>query len=138
MEKNFFLLKAHVSPSRKVCSTILLTFLFYPKSFLIFIMASFQEHPIYEKKTTHIKRTHTDKAFYTYRFVYRYTVLLDTTCTGGLHFCVHICTLLHNLTLPTHTCCAPTMLGSACTPVLLYCSPVTVQLYTCAIEPGEI
>ena len=31
----------------------------YPESFLIF-MASFQEHSIYEKKTTHINRTHTN------------------------------------------------------------------------------
>ena len=45
-----------------------------------------------------------------YRFVYRYTVLMYTTCTDGLYFCLHNCTLLYNLTLNTHTCGAHTML----------------------------
>ena len=60
---------------------------FYPESFFIF-MALFQEHP---KKTIHINRTytHTDIALYIYRFMYRYTVLLHTTCTDELYFWVH-------------------------------------------------
>ena len=78
--------------------------------------------------------THTDIAPYIYRYMYRYTVLLFTTCTDGLHFCLHNCTLLHNLILPTHTCGAHTMIGSV---VLLYVYTVVQSLYTCTVEPGE-
>ena len=49
---------------------------------------SFPERPtslIYSYK----QDTHTDIALYIYRFMYRYTVLLYTTCTDELYFCVH-------------------------------------------------
>ena len=73
----------------------------------------------------------TDIALYFQRFMYRYTVLLYTTCTDELYFCVQNsykqdtptymnislyvyidCILLYNLTLPTYTCGAHTMLRS--------------------------
>ena len=57
----------------------------------------------------------------------RYTVLLYTTCTDGLYFRVHKCTLLYNLTLPKDTCGEHTMLGSV---VLLYVYTVVQSLYT--------
>ena len=41
------------------------------------LLTSFQKHPIYEKKTTHINWTHTDIALYIYRLMYHtYAVLL--------------------------------------------------------------
>ena len=57
-----------------------------------------------------------------YIFIYRYSVLLYTTCTDGLYFCVHNCTLLYNLTLPG----AHSMLGSV---VLCICSSVSIHLF---------
>ena len=41
-----------------------------------------------------------------------YTALLYTTSGDGLHFCVHNCTLLYKLTLPTHTCLCTLVISS--------------------------
>ena len=40
--------------------------------------------------TTHINgiHTHTNIALYVYRFMYRYNVILYTTCKDELYFCV--------------------------------------------------
>ena len=79
--------------------------------------------------------THTDIALYVYRFMYRYTVLLYTTCTDGMYFCVHDCKLLYNFTLPTHTCGAHIMLGSV---VLLYIyTVVSAHLYCKLVLTNE-
>ena len=58
-----------------------LKFLYIFIKLMDFFMASFQEHLICEKKTTHIKRTKT--GLYIHSFKYRNTVLLYTTCTDG-------------------------------------------------------
>ena len=86
--------------------------------------------------TTHINWTHmhTDIAFYVYRFMYRYTVLLYTTCREGLCFCVHNFTLMYNLTLPTHTCGTHIMLGSV---VLLYVYTVVQSVTPILILTNE-
>ena len=78
---------------------------------------------------THINGTHTDIALYIniYRFMYRYTVPLYTTCTDRLYFCVRNCKLLYNLMLPIHACGEHTWIS--CTAVCLYCSPVSVHMY---------
>ena len=75
-----------------------------------------------------INGTHTDIALYIYRFMYRYTVLLYTTCTDGLYFSVQNCALLYNLTLPTYTHLWCTHCAwISCTDVHLYFSPVSVH-----------
>jgi hypothetical protein len=68
--------------------------------------------------TTHINgiHTHTDIALYIYRFLYRYTVLLCTSCTDELYFCVNNYTLMYNLTLPKHTLVVHTLCSDQ-----LYC-----------------
>ena len=56
-------------------------------------------HSLYKWDThTHI---HKDIALYIYRFMNRYTVLLYTSCTDWLYFCLHD-TLLYTLTLTKH------------------------------------
>ena len=60
------------------------------------------------------------------------------TFTDILYHCtqfVHSYTLPYNLTLPTQTCGAHTMLGSV---VLLYIYTVVQSLYTCAVEPVNL
>ena len=66
--------------------------------------------------------------------MYRYTVTLYTTCTDEQYFCLQNCTMLYNLTLPTHTCVAHTILGSV---VRVYCSPVSVHLYCKLVLTNE-
>ena len=80
-------------------------------------------------------RTHKHRDITIYIFMYRYTILLYTTCTDGRYFCVHSCTLLNNLRLTTYTCGAHTKLGSV---VLLYNHTVVQSLCTCTIEPLNV
>ena len=45
---------------------------------------------MYEKSKTHVNRTYSRTYWFNiYRFTYRYTVLLYTTCTDELFVCVH-------------------------------------------------
>jgi hypothetical protein len=91
------------------------------------------------ENTTHLKGTHTltDISLYLYRFVYIYTVLLYTTCTDGLYFCVHKCQLLYKLT-PTYTHLWCTHYAwISCTTVRLYSSPVCVRLYCNLVLTNE-
>ena len=59
--------------------------------------------------------------------MYRYIVLLNTTYTDGLYFFVKNCALLYNLTLPTQTSGAHTVLVLV---VLLYIYTLVHSLYT--------
>ena len=106
---------------------------------------------MYQKRTTHVNRTHsriyrfiyidycrlllctqlilmghthTDIALYIYRFMQRYTVLLYTSCTDGLYLCVHNCTLLCILTLPKHTI----MVHTLCSDQLYYCTFILLSI----------
>ena len=69
-----------------------------------------------------------------YRFLYRYTVLLYTSCTDGLYFCVHYCTTWHYLNI--HLWCTH-YAWISCTAVRLYCSPVSVRLYCQLVLTNE-
>ena len=63
--------------------------------------------------------------------LYIFTLILYTACTDGLYFCVHSCTLLYNLTIPTYTYGSLTMLGSV---VLLYVYTLVQSLYTYTVQ----
>ena len=64
-------------------------------------------------------------------------IMLSSLCTPVRHFVAFCCThfdwpsLLYNLTLPTHTCGAHTLLGSV---VLLYINTVVQPRYTCTVN----
>ena len=85
--------------------------------------------------------THMDISLYKYRFLYRYTVLIFTSCTDGVYLCVRNCTLLHNLTLPKHRIVVHTLCSDqlyCCTFILsilctLWASTTvyTTALYNC-------
>jgi hypothetical protein len=76
--------------------------------------------------TTHINGTHTtDISLYIYRFLYRYTVLLYTSCTDGLYLCVHNCTLLYDYLNIRLWCTHYAWISY--TAVRLYCSPFSVH-----------
>ena len=83
---------------------------------------------------TDVNRTHSR----TYRFIYvdshTDTVLLYTSCTDGLYFCVHYCTTWHYLNM--HLWCTHYDWIS-CTAVCLYCSPVSVHLYCQLVLSNE-
>ena len=84
---------------------------------------------------TDVNRTHSR----TYRFIYidsrTDTVLLYTSCTDGLYFCVHYCTTWHYLNI--HLWCTH-YAWISCTAVQLYCSPVSVRLYCQLVCPRKI
>ena len=84
---------------------------------------------------TDVNRTHSR----TYRFIYidsrTDTVLLYTSCTDGLYFCVHYCTTWHYLNI--HLWCTH-YAWISCTAVQLYYSPVSVRLYCQLVCPRKI
>jgi hypothetical protein len=98
------------------------------------------------KRDTH---AHTDIALYIHRFLYRYIVLVYTSCTDGLYLCVHNCTLLYNLTLPKHTivvhtlcsdqlyCCKFILLSILCT-LWDITTVYTTALYNCTLTSASL
>jgi hypothetical protein len=91
---------------------------------------------MYEKKDNSCKQDIlTDISFYIYRFMYRYTVLLYTTCTDELYFCVH-----NSYKRETHTHTHRHFTLYIWIPLQIYCTtvhilhretvPVWTQLYT--------
>ena len=83
---------------------------------------------MYEKSKTHVNRTYSRTYWFNiYRFTYRYTVLLYTTCTDELFVCVHNSykrdTHTHTHThTNTHTRTLHFIYIDSCTDILYYCT----------------